>query len=59
VLQLAAEGRTSAEIAKRLNISSRTVENHRASLMLRLNLQNHTELIRHALRHGLIPSEEQ
>ena len=58
VLQLTAEGKTNAEIAARLNISQRTVENHRATLMKRLGLQNQTELIRHALRHGLIPPDE-
>jgi two-component system response regulator NreC len=58
VLQLAAEGKTSSEIALRLHISSRTVENHRAHLMRKLGLQNQTELVRHALRHGLIPLEQ-
>jgi two-component system, NarL family, response regulator NreC len=58
VLQLAAEGKANAEIAARLHISKRTVENHRATLMRRLSLQNHTELIRHAMRHGLIPPDE-
>jgi hypothetical protein len=45
------------EIGVRLNISQRTVESHRAALMQRLGLQNHTELIRHAIRHGLIPAD--
>jgi DNA-binding NarL/FixJ family response regulator len=54
VLQLAAEGKTNAKIAERLNISPRTVENHRAFIMKKLGLQNQTELIRHAMRHGLI-----
>jgi two-component system, NarL family, response regulator NreC len=58
VLQLAAEGKTNSEIAVELNISQRTVENHRATLMQRLGLQNHTHLIRHAIRHGLIPADE-
>jgi two-component system, NarL family, response regulator NreC len=58
VLQLAAEGRTNAEIAARLNISQRTVENHRATLMQRLGLQNQTDLIRYAIRRGLIPLDE-
>jgi two-component system, NarL family, response regulator NreC len=58
VLQLAAEGKTNAEIAGRLNVSQRTVENHRATLMRRLGLQNQTDLIRHAMRHGLIPLDE-
>lgn len=58
VLQLAAEGKTNAETAARLNISHRTVENHRAILMQRLGLQNQSELIRYAIRHGLIPLDE-
>ena len=45
VLQLVAEGKTNSEIAPRLNISPRTVENHRAILMHRLGLENHTELL--------------
>ena len=58
VLQLAAEGNTNAEIAARLNISQRTVEKHRATLMQTLGLKNQTELIRHAIRHRLIPLDE-
>jgi DNA-binding NarL/FixJ family response regulator len=58
VLQLAAEGKTNGEIAARLNISQRTVENHRATLMKRLGLQNQTELIRHAMGHGMIPPND-
>jgi len=58
VLQLAAEGKANVEIAARLNISPRTVENHRAALMQRLGLRSQTELIRHAIRRGLIPIDE-
>jgi DNA-binding NarL/FixJ family response regulator len=58
VLQLAAEGKSSPEIGGRLHISPRTVENHRASLMRKLGLQNQSELFRHAVRHGLISVEE-
>jgi DNA-binding NarL/FixJ family response regulator len=58
VLQLAAEGLTNSEIASRLHISPRTVENHRAHVMRKLGLQNHTDLVRHAMRRGLIPIEE-
>jgi len=54
VLQLAAEGRTSPEIAERLHLSPRTVENHRANINRKLGLQNQSDLVRHALRHGLI-----
>ena len=58
VLQLVAEGKTSAEIAARLHISHRTVENHRARLMAKLGLKNQSELVRYALRRGLIPLED-
>ena len=58
VLQLAAEGKTGTEIAARLHISHRTVENHRASLMRKLLLKNQSELVRYALRRGLISLDE-
>ena len=58
VLQLAAEGKTGAEIAARLHISPRTVENHRANLMRKLGLKNQSELVRYTVRRGLIPLEE-
>ncbi len=57
VLHLAAEGRTSPEIANRLCISTRTVENHRASVMHKLGLHTQTDLVRYALRKGLLPLE--
>jgi DNA-binding NarL/FixJ family response regulator len=57
VLQLAAEGHTNAEIGKRLFISPRTVEVHRANMMQKLGLRNQTELIRYALRRGILPHE--
>ncbi len=55
VLHLAAEGHSSTEIAAKLGISPRTAETHRANLMRKLNLQGHTDLIRYALRRGLLP----
>ena len=58
VLQLAAEGKTGGEIAARLHISQRTVENHRANLMRKLGLKNHSELVRYAVRRGLLPLEQ-
>jgi DNA-binding NarL/FixJ family response regulator len=58
VLQLTAEGKTSSEISERLKISPRTVENHRSAVMQKLGLRNHTDLIRHAIRHGMIPPDE-
>jgi DNA-binding NarL/FixJ family response regulator len=58
VLLLAAAGKTNAEMAARLNISQRTVENHRAAVMQRLGVRNQAELVRHAIRRGLIPLDE-
>src|SRR5262245_11789739 len=58
VLQLAAEGHTSADIARRLSISPRTVEIHRANLMHKLGLKTAVDLIRHALRRGIIPLQD-
>ena len=55
VLQLIAEGYTSQEIGERLFISRRTVDKHRENLMAKLELHNHTELVRFALQRGLIP----
>ena len=58
VLHLAAEGHTNNEIAARLGISSRTAETHRSNLMHKLDLHTQADLIRFALRRGLIPMEE-
>lgn len=57
VLQMVAEGRTSGEIATRLFISPRTAEGHRANLMRKLGLQNNADLIRFALKRGLLPMD--
>jgi two-component system response regulator NreC len=57
VLKLAAEGHTSPEIAERLNLSPRTVETHRASLLRKLGLRGQTDLIRYAIRQGILPLE--
>jgi len=58
VLHLAAGGTTNAEIAAKLSISPRTVETHRAKLMRKLNLNGHIDLVRYALRRGILPMEE-
>ncbi len=58
VLQLVAEGRTSAEIAERLFISPRTAEGHRANLMRKLNLQTQADLIRFAVKRGIVPLDQ-
>ena len=57
VLQMAAEGLTSSEIAKRLSISPRTAELHRGRMMNKLGLHNQTELIRYALKRGILPMD--
>lgn len=57
VLQLAAEGHTTPEIAGRLFISPRTVETHRANVMHKLGLRSQTELVRYALQRGILPME--
>jgi len=58
VLHLAAEGYNNSEIAARLSISSRTVETHRANIMRKLNLRTQTDLIRFALKRGILPMED-
>lgn len=54
VLHLIADGLSAKEIAARLDISTKTVEAHRTSLMRKLGVRKATELVRYALRHGLI-----
>ncbi len=49
VLQLTTEGQSCTEIADRLFISARTVENHRANLMRKLGVRNQKELVRYAV----------
>ncbi len=57
VLQLTVEGHSSTEIARRLFISSRTVESHRANLMRKLAVRNQKELVRYAMQRGILPKE--
>jgi two-component system, NarL family, response regulator NreC len=54
VLSFASAGYSNAEIAGRLSISQRTVEVHRANMMHKLGLRNQTELIRYAIRKGIL-----
>lgn len=58
VLHLAAEGHTSTEIATRLFISPRTVETHRANLMRKIGVATQTDLVRFALRRGILPMDD-
>ena len=54
VLRLIADGLSAKEVAVELSISTKTVEAHRTSLMRKVNVRKATELVRYALRHGLI-----
>ncbi|MCC6859796.1 MAG: response regulator transcription factor [Bryobacterales bacterium] len=54
VLQMIAEGKTNKEIAGILNLSVYTVDAHRGRIMEKLNLHTTTELVRFAMRKGLI-----
>lgn len=54
VLRLIALGHTSAEVARKLHISPRTVESHRARLHSKLGLATRAELVRYALGRGLL-----
>jgi DNA-binding NarL/FixJ family response regulator len=55
VLQLVAEGKSSAEIAEVLFLSPKTVETYRSRLMQKLGVPNLAGLIRFAVQHGLTP----
>jgi two-component system, NarL family, response regulator NreC len=54
VLRLIALGHTSVEIARKLHLSPRTVESHRANVHRKLELTTRAELVRYALRRGLL-----
>lgn len=54
VLKLAAEGKSSKEIAELLCISYRTVEHHRANIMAKLNLKRTADLVRYAISKGYL-----
>lgn len=58
VLVLTAHGFTSQEIGEQLALSSNTVQTYRRRLMEKLNLQHRAELVRYALRKGLLRSGE-
>ena len=54
VFHLIAEGMTTKEIARRLEISVKTAENHRGRVLDKLGMRNTAELVRYALRKGLL-----
>lgn len=57
VLKLVAEGHSNKEVADLLNISVKTAMSHREHVMLKLRVHNRTELIRFALRAGVIRAD--
>lgn len=57
ILQLVAESFSTKEIAQKLNISVKTVDNHRTNLMRKLDLHNVASITRYAMQIGLIDNE--
>ena len=58
VLKLVGEGDTSREIAETLFISLNTIERHRTNIMGKLGMHNKSQLIRFAIRKGLVKVED-
>jgi DNA-binding NarL/FixJ family response regulator len=56
IIRLLAEGKSNKEIAARLGIAVRTVETHRAKIMLKLGLNSKSRLVQYAIRNGLTAS---
>ena len=57
IIQLIAEGRTTKDIARLLDLSIKTIETHRTELMKRLDIHDVAGLVRFAIRRGLISPE--
>ena len=58
ILQMTVEGQTSQEVGDKLTNSPRTVEVHRSNLMNKLGLRNQTDLIRFAIKRGIISMDD-
>ena len=54
ILTYLAQGKLNKEVASALNISTKTVEAHRAQIMRRLQLHSFSELVRYAVRQGIV-----
>jgi|SRR5579875_1743164 two-component system response regulator NreC len=54
VLQLVAEGKTTKEIATSLGVSVKTADSHRSNIMHKLNMHSVADLVRYAIRRGLV-----
>ena len=57
IMALLAEGHSVREIAERLHISQKTVENHRSNIYSKLEIHNSIELVRYAVRLGIVDVE--
>lgn len=57
VLKLVAEGAANKDVAAALGVSVKTAMSHREHVMQKLGLHNRTDLIRFALRHGIVQAE--
>ncbi len=57
VLKLLAEGHTSDQVGKRLALSAKTVDTYKARVMEKLGLRSRVDLVRYALRHGLLSTD--
>ena len=58
ILHLIAEGFTNQEIAERLYISPRTAELHRSNVLNKLSLKNQVDLVRFAIKRGILPLDQ-
>lgn len=58
ILRLVADGNTTREIGDLLHLAEKTVEKHRASIMHKLGLQSLSQLIKYAIRKGLIEMDD-
>ena len=54
IVQLLAEGKVNKEVASILKVSVKTVETHRSNLMAKLNLHSMSDLVRYAIRNGIV-----
>jgi len=54
VVKLIAEAHTNAQIAQLLHLSEKTVESHRANVLRKLGMRDRVELVRYAIRRGLV-----
>ena len=54
VVKLIAEAHTNAQIAELLHLSEKTVESHRANVLRKLGMRDRVELVRYAIRRGLV-----